>query len=307
MLRTKSFKNIVGAKPMRKRLWSVLVIIISIIILGSVSYAAGPGTTGANFLKIGVGARAAAMGEAFTAVTDDSTSLYWNPAGLTRLEGRELSAMYNAWFEGIGQGYVSMGFPLLGGTLALGANYVNMGDLEGRDESGNPTGTFKASDLDISVGFAGRLGKFLLGLSGGMLRSTIATDTKTAFLATLGTLVEINESFSVGVVAQNLGTKLGTDSLPLILKVGLALELRSISMAIDIGKSQDTDLYYCLGVESWIGSMLALRAGYKIGKDVGPGWTAGLGFKTSRFGLDYAYVPYGELGGTHRISLGIGF
>ena len=307
MLWTKGFKNIVGAKPMRKRLWSVLVIIISIIILGSVSYAAGPGTTGANFLKIGVGARAAAMGEAFTAVTDDSTSLYWNPAGLTRLEGRELSAIYNAWFEGIGQGYVSMGFPLLGGTLALGVNYVNMGDLEGRDESGNPTGTFKASDLDISVGFAGRLGKFLLGLSGGMLRSTVAADTKTAFLATLGTLVEINESFSVGVVAQNLGTKLGADSLPLILKVGLALELRSISMAIDIGKSQDTDLYYCLGLESWIGSMLALRAGYKIGKDVGPGWTAGLGFKASRFGLDYAYVPYGELGNTHRISLGIGF
>ena len=292
---------------MRKKLWSVLVIIISIIILGSVSYAADPGTTGANFLKIGVGARAAAMGEAFTAVADDSTSLYWNPAGLTRLKGRQLSAMYNVWFEGIGQGYVSAGFPLLGGTMALGTNYVSMGDFDGRDESGNPTETFQASDLGISVGFAGRLGRFLLGLSGGMIRSTIAGNTQSAFLVTLGGLVEISQGFWVGAVAQNLGTKLGEDPLPLILKAGLALELGSFSLAADIGKSQDTDLYYCVGIESWIGNVVALRAGYRTGRDVGPGWTAGLGFKMGGFGLDYAYVPYSNLGNTHRISLGIDF
>ncbi len=292
---------------MRKRLCSVLVIMISIIILGSVSYAADPGTTGANFLKIGVGARAAAMGEAFTAVADDSTSLYWNPAGLARVQGRELSAMYNVWFEGIGQGYVSAGFPLLGGTMALGTNYVSMGDLEGRDESGNPTETFQASDLGISVGFAGRLGRFLLGLSGGMIRSTIAGDTQSAFLSTVGGLVEISESFSLGVVAQNLGTKLGEDPLPLILKVGLALKLEPFCLAVDIGKSQDTDLYYCVGMEGWLGNIVALRAGYRTGRDVGPGWTAGLGFKMSGFELDYAYVPYGELGDTHKVSLGMSF
>ena len=292
---------------MRKRLCSVLVIMISIIILGSVSYAADPGTTGANFLKIGVGARAAAMGEAFTAVADDSTSLYWNPAGLARVQGRELSAMYNVWFEGIGQGYVSAGFPLLGGTMALGTNYVSMGDLDGRDESGNPTETFQASDLGISVGFAGRLGRFLLGLSGGMIRSTIAGDTQSAFLSTVGGLVEISESFSLGVVAQNLGTKLGEDPLPLILKVGLALKLEPFCLAVDIGKSQDTDLYYCVGMEGWLGNIVALRAGYRTGRDVGPGWTAGLGFKMSGFELDYAYVPYGELGDTHKVSLGMSF
>ena len=270
-------------------------------------YAGGPGTTAANFLKIGVGARAAAMGEAFTAVADDSTSLYWNPAGLARLEEGELSAMYNMWFEGIGQGYVSLGFPLLGGTMGMGANYVTMGDLEGRDEAGNPTGTFKASDLGISAGFAGRLGRLLLGLSGGMVRSTIAADTQSAFLGTVGGLLEIGQSFSVGVAAQNLGTKLGEDSLPLILKAGLALKLGFLNLAADIGKPQDNDLYYCAGVEGWIGEVLALRAGYKTNRDISPGWTAGLGFKMGRFGLDYAYVPYGDLGITHRISVGTSF
>ena len=280
--------------------------ILVLALVGTI-YAGGPGTTTANFLKIGVGARAAAMGEAFTAVTDDSTSLYWNPAGLARLEKGELSAMYNMWFEGISQGYVSLGFPLLGGTVGMGANYVTMGDLEGRDEVGNPTGTFSASDIHLCAGFAGRLGRLLLGLSGGMVRSTIDDDTQSAFLGTLGGLVEINQSFSIGVAAQNLGTKLGEDSLPLILKAGLALELGFLKLAADIGKPSDSDLYYCAGVEGWIGEVLALRAGYKTGQDIGPGYTAGLGLKVSGFGLDYAYVPYDDLGTTHRISVGMTF
>jgi len=292
---------------MRKTLWSVLVIIISIIILSSACYANGPGTTGANFLKIGVGARAAAMGDAFTAVADDSTSLYWNPAGLTRLEGWELSTMYNMWFEGISQGYVSAGFPLLGGTMGVATNYVSMGDLEGRDESGNPTGTFQAYDLAACVGFAGRLGKLSLGLSGGIVRSTVAADSNSAFLSTVGGLFEINQNFSVGAVAQNLGTELGDDTLPLIFKVGLSLKMGSFCLATDIGKSQETALYYSMGMEGWIGSVVALRAGYRINQDIGSGWTAGLGFKMGGFALDYAYVPYSNLGNTHRISMGIGF
>jgi len=291
---------------MRKILIGGGVGILVLSLVGTV-YAGGPGTTAANFLKIGVGARAAAMGEALTAVADDSTSLYWNPAGLARLEEGELSAMYNMWFEGIGQGYVSLGFPLLGGTMGMGANYVTMGDLEGRDEAGNPTGTFQASDLHLCAGFAGRLGRLLLGLSGGTVRSTIADDTQSAFLGTLGGLLEISQSFSLGLAAQNLGTKLGEDSLPLILKAGLALKLGFLNLAADIAKPQDADLYYCAGVEGWIGEVLALRAGYKTNQDIGPGWTAGLGLKMGRFGLDYAYVPYDDLGTTHRISVGVGF
>ena len=38
------------------------------------------GTTAAQFLKIGIGARALAMGGAYSAVSDDATALYWNPA-----------------------------------------------------------------------------------------------------------------------------------------------------------------------------------------------------------------------------------
>jgi len=276
--------------------------ILLFTLVGTV-YAGGPGTTAANFLKIGVGARATAMGGAFTALADDSTSLYWNPAGLARVEEGEISAMYNMWFEGVHQGYLSLVFPPSVPTMGFGVNYVTMRNLEGRDESGNFTETFEASDLHIFAGFAGKIGKLLLGLSAGTISSTIFPDSETATLGTVGGLFEISEGFSVGVAAQNLGTKLGEDSLPLILKAGLALKRGSLSLAADIGKPQDADLYYCAGIEGWIGETLALRAGYKTNQDIGPGYTAGLGLKMDGFGLDYAYVPYGDLGTTHRVSV----
>jgi hypothetical protein len=50
----------------------------------------GPGTTGAVALEIPVNPRAIAMGQAFTAVADDSSAVYWNPAGLNQMQGSEL-------------------------------------------------------------------------------------------------------------------------------------------------------------------------------------------------------------------------
>ncbi len=67
---------------MKKIFINVIIGSVLILILSFNCYAAGPGTTAASFLKIGVGARAAAMGDAFTAVADDPTALYWKLANL---------------------------------------------------------------------------------------------------------------------------------------------------------------------------------------------------------------------------------
>ena len=48
------------------------------------------GMAAAQFLKIGVGARAAGMGESFVAVSNDASALYWNPAGITQSTGNEI-------------------------------------------------------------------------------------------------------------------------------------------------------------------------------------------------------------------------
>ena len=294
---------------MRKRLWNVLVVTISIIIFGSVGYANGPGTTGAGFLKIGVGARAAAMGDAFTVIVDDSTSLYWNPAGLAKIEKRQLSATYNLWFAGINQGYLGMGFPL-GGTavVAGGVDYVDMGDFDGRDEAGNPTGTFTASALNYQVGYANRFReKFLWGISVGIVQDTIADDMKSTYAANLGLIYKSSESLSLGLALQNLGGQLGSDPLPFVAKAGMAYNWKSLLFVLDIASPADNDVYYGAGVEWWMMDGIALRAGYKTNQDIGEGLTAGVGFDKGKIRFDYAYVPYGALGDTHKVLFGISF
>lgn len=292
---------------MRKILAIGMGIGFLIMAFASHIFAGGPGTTGAGFLKIGVGARAAAMGDAFTTIVDDSTSLYWNPAGLVKMKERRLLATYNMWFAGISQGYLSLGYPLSRGIIAGGINYINMGDFEGRDEFGELTKPFSAFALNYHLGFADRAGKNLVwGVSAGAVQDTIAGDTKITYAANLGLLFQSSESLSFGLALRNIGGKLGSDPLPFEARVGLALTRGPLILALDIASPIDNDTYYCAGVEWWMWDGIALRAGYKTNQDIGQGFTAGLGFKKGKIQFDYAYVPYGELGDTHKISVGIG-
>ena len=57
------------------------------------------GTTAADFLQLGVGGRAMGLGGAYTAVADDASALYWNPAGLTSVEKRDVTFMHAQYLQ----------------------------------------------------------------------------------------------------------------------------------------------------------------------------------------------------------------
>src|SRR2546430_2636817 len=81
----------------------------------------------AHFLKLGVGPRAIAMGEAQVGLADDVYATYWNPAGLTQLTLPEAGFMYNQHFQGINEQYVACAFPSQRlGTLAGSLNLLNV-------------------------------------------------------------------------------------------------------------------------------------------------------------------------------------
>lgn len=292
---------------MRKILIKAAILGSLILIPSFSSFASDVGTTAANFLKMGIGARATAMGGAYTALANDGTALYWNPAGLVQIEKTEILAMYNMHFQEINQGYFSLTFQFLGGTLGLGANYVDMGKIEGRDEEGNPTGDFGVSDMQASLGYSRKLSRRLMfGISAGMLQETIAEDKKSTYSGNVGLLFS-GKFFSFGLACQNIGSDLGEDPLPLTYRGGIALRLKSLTLTADAVKAIDDDMYLCAGLEWWIGNILALRAGYRTGQDIGSGMSVGIGLKINKINIDYAYVPYGGLGNTQRISLGIKF
>ena len=73
-----------------------------VALIGKVSVAASSaGRTAADFLLIGVGARAAGMGRTYTAVSEGAPASYWNPAGLSGVEGGEVVLSHFSWFQDI--------------------------------------------------------------------------------------------------------------------------------------------------------------------------------------------------------------
>ena len=120
------------------------------------------GTSGAQFLKIGVG-RGTAMGEAFVAIADDASATYWNPSGLGTITKREISIQHNEWIADIRHDYLTAALPLGSfGTLGLSVTALTMGKMEittvddpnttAREDTG--TGTyFNASDFAVGISF----------------------------------------------------------------------------------------------------------------------------------------------------------
>src|SRR5215510_2370911 len=100
-----------------KRLTTKAILTSLILQGGSFVWAAGPGTTSADVLKIPVGARAVGMGEAYVAQADDVSSLYWNPAGLALMQERQASFMYDQMYQDLKFQNANIGIPLENGAI----------------------------------------------------------------------------------------------------------------------------------------------------------------------------------------------
>lgn len=84
---------------LKKQFLSVVAFIVSTV--SSAVMAQAPKYSN-EFLAIGVGARGMGMSGAMSAVVDDVTSGYWNPAGLTRVKGNlQIALMHSEYFAGI--------------------------------------------------------------------------------------------------------------------------------------------------------------------------------------------------------------
>ncbi|QOR76318.1 MAG: hypothetical protein IMW88_01765 [Thermoflavifilum sp.] len=118
-----------------------------------------------EFLNLGAGARGLAMGTAQVAVTDNATSGYWNPAGLTRLDAPQLSLMHAAYFSGIGNyDFASAAFPVSSQQAVLGFTLLRFAvdDIPNTLYLVNPDGsvnydnvtTFSAADYAMLCSYA---------------------------------------------------------------------------------------------------------------------------------------------------------
>lgn len=272
------------------------------------------GTASSAFLKIGAGARPAAMGDSFAGVADDVNALYWNPAGIARLENREMTFSHNIWLEDTNYEYLGFVQPLGNYVVGAGVSYLNIGAMDGWDVNNAPTGDFSAHSMAVALS-VGRVidDKLSLGLTLKTVQEKIETESASAFAVDAGGIYRLGENSSAALVVQNLGTGMKfvkeSAGLPMNIKIGGAHRMleKKLVLSLDFNKYTDTRFRGNFGAEYGLAEMLALRLGYNGGNDMGSGLTCGFGYKISRINLDYAFVPYGDFGDAHRFSLSYGF
>lgn len=325
---------------------SMLALLATGIFAVSQAWAEGPGTTSANFLKVAQGVRPAALGEAYTGLAEGLDTLTWNPAGLAVLENPAATFMHTAWVQETSTEYLAYGMPLGdAGAFAAGLTFWQGGGVQEtlEDASGNYLGTgekITPSGLGFIGGYAQTLGRlwpqaspFLRSLSVGANLKVISESYQDdgAFGAgvELGALwrehSDSNDGWRAGFTAENLGATTA-QALPITFRVGGSYGLPALlavsgrgTFTADLSLPVDNSAKLSLGAEYAYAldqAVLAGRVGYKLGHEIGDldalaGLTAGLGVRyasgTLSYQLDYALVPYGDLGLTHRLAITVGF
>ncbi|MEK7818681.1 MAG: type IX secretion system outer membrane channel protein PorV [Bacteroidota bacterium] len=233
---------------------------IYFVILFSFPLFAQVKTSAVPFLLIGPNSRMSGMGEAGTALADDASALFWNPAGLAQLTGTEVSITHSSWLpqfqmKDLFYSYLNYrkDLPDLGGTFATSITYLNLGEFIRTDETGpEEIERFKSFEYAITVGYGTKVTDALsLGLNARFINSRLAPfgagQEKGSGIAydwsfDLGLLyrpqnliiplidLDLEDNFSLGMNLSNLGPTVTyidedqADPLPTNLRLGFGYQ-----------------------------------------------------------------------------------
>ena len=282
------------------------------------------GTFGGQFLKISVGARGAGMGGAFVAVADDATSVFWNAAGIARVDvdKSQLSLNHANWpadlsFDQVGYVFHMKKIP---GAFAVHARALTMQPME-VTTSFQPTGTgetFDAGMLAAGVTYA-RLftDKFSAGVTLNMIHTGLADLSQQTFSLDVGTLYDVGAAgMKIGMAIQNIGSQekfIEREArIPSIFRVGTSATLlqgadQKLVGSFEFSHPPDNSERVNVGAEYAFHKYVFLRGGYAFNYDA-EGLAGGVGFHfpvsvAGMADLDYAYTDMLDLGAAHRFSL----
>ncbi len=319
---------------MKKIIITFLLITISIV-----SYAepfAPVGTSTGQFLTIGVGGREVAMGEAVTALTKGSGSVFWNPSGVVDGYANDIYAAYNQWPAGIHVGALSYAYvnPKIG-TFSVNVKYVNFGEMEVTTVE-DPNGTGNMLQMtNYALGLT--YGKYLtdkvsFGLTAKLVNEKYGANGYTTVAWDVGLMYRAPyRNLKIGMSILNFSNKVqysgtyidysysnsyltGTEipfeswSLPITFRFGAVMDIynsgaNKVIAAVDMVHPNDNVEQYNIGFEYAYDAKMFFRIGYKLTAYEG-GFSTGVGLKWNMITIDYALSTLGSLGVTNRLSLG---
>jgi len=270
---------------------------------------------GMAFLKVGVGGRAAGLGEAYVAAVNDPTAIYWNPAGLDRQQGTVAVFSHNSWLQSIRADFLAISFPAFDGAIGLGLNMQTIPDIELRTiPSPTPIGVFDARDLSIAIAYSRQFRENIqIGFGVKYLYEKIYIESATGVAVDAGVMIKnLVAGMKVGASVQNLGSMgqllSNRVSLPTLARIGMAytpeqLAVGAFTLLSDALIIFDGETSITVAGEYVFQKTLGLRGGYQFNRE-NRGIAGGVGLSWGRYELDYGYMPFSsDLGDTHRLSL----
>jgi len=305
------------------------------------------GISAYQFLKLGVGARAVAMGESFAAVANDASALHFNPAGLVQFPQNEVLAAHTEYVADLRHEFLGVVYHLTAeDAVGVAATSLHTDDMEITTET-QPAGTgryFGFGDLALGLSYARRMtDQFSFGITLRYVDETLDVLHMRSFMVDLGTYYWTGlGSTRFAVVIANFGSDAtpsgsvpgpgGTTieefqsfSLPTVFRLGIAIdpidgEDHLLTTSLQLDHPNDNAEHIRLGVEySWRRIVFA-RLGIKrtfdqpvFGSDqtTAESFALGVGVRVplalSTIGADYAYSDFGRLGTVHRMTVGFTF
>ena len=291
-----------------------IIVLLSIV---PVSVAAGEaGTSSLTALRVGVGAKPSALGNAYTGVAGEVYAIHSNPAGLATMEAAEFTASHSALFADIGVTYGAVAFPL--GDLVLGGalNYVDYGGAGQRltINGVNPGTAGEELEPKAFVASLAVAKKFTPSLSVGLTAKVINVDlvdnSSTAFAMDAGAIWQVSKPLFIGAAVKNAGSSLKfqseSEDLPLTFSVGASYYMENMPLNFygDVDFPTDEEIGGNGGIEYIFKDMVALRLGYSSSFDAGNGLTGGIGVTFQNWKADYSIQSTNDVfDNVHRFSL----
>jgi hypothetical protein len=299
----------------RSKFFKGICVLALIALLPSQAAATEPfakvGTYALQFLKIGVSARATGIGGAFTAICNDATSTYWNPAGMVDVTRTTVSVNHTWWPADISLDYATAVFtlPFVPGSFGVSARALTLDPQVERT-------------IFLGVSYAKFFtDKFSSGGTVHFIHSGLDDKSVNTFSVDFGLVYRIGlMGMRLGMMIQSLGAKVDYDDraskMPTIFKIGMAATpyqqvVNSLQGLFEFSHPSDNQERVNVGTEYSFNQFFFLRGGYNFNAD-SQGLAAGIGLKidtsqTSDLIFDYSWVDLDFLGDTHRISLGFSY
>ena len=305
--------------------------VLGVLLAPSVTHAADifekVGTFDGQFLKIAVGARATGMGGAFVAVSDDPSGVFWNAAGIARIEPdkSELEFNHANWPADLSFDHISYVFHVkrIPGAFAVHARSLSTSPMVETtayqpDPNVGTGSTFDAGMLTAGLTYSRSFtDKFSAGVTGNFVHEGLADLSQQTFTFDVGTLYDVGViGMKIGMAISNIGSQIKfidrEARIPAIFRVGTSASIlesanQKLIGAFEFSHPPDNSERLNIGGEYSFKKYVFVRGGYNINYDSeGLGAGLGLNFPVSVIGManvDYSFTDMGDLGSVHRFAL----